>query len=495
MSAKLYDETNPISIENYAKKLIGKTFNDVLKDYTKYESELLISEEKEEYAENHENKKRKGGLGDLIEECYFHYECNNDSRPDFPDAGVELKVTPYKINKNKTLSAKERLIITMVDYFKVVEENFEDSHLWNKSQLILLIYYLYSKDIKNRLDYKITYATLLTHHEEDLEIIKNDFKIIVNKIKAGKAHELSEGDTMYLGAATKSASSSNRRGQPFSNIPAKPRAFSFKASYMTYVLNNFIVPNKTTYEPIIKDASELKFNTFEEIIINKINSYAGKTDEELCKIFNREYNDNKAQWIDLAYRMLGIKSNKAEEFEKANITVKALRIESKDKIVESSPLPTFKFKKLVEETWEKSKLFNYLDQQKFLFVVYKKDGDRYVLKGAQLWNIPYDDLNTTVREGWENIRNVIIDGVKFTPKTYKNGKVIYSNNLPNKESNRVIHIRPHAQKSAYKFEDGTEIGNVSRDANELPDGRYMTNQSFWLNNTYVLSQLNKNLLD
>ena len=193
--------------------------------------------------------------------------------------------------------------------------------------------------------------------------------------------------------------------------------------------------------------------------------------------------------------MLGIKSNKAEEFEKANITVKALRIDYKDKIVESSPLPTFKFKELVEETWEESKLFNYLDQQKFLFVVYKKDGDKYVLKGAQLWNIPYADLNTTVREGWENIRNVIIDGVKFTPKTNKNGKVIYSNNLPNKESNRVIHIRPHAQKSAYKFEDGTEIGNISRDANELPDGRYMTNQSFWLNNTYVLSLLKKNLLD
>ncbi|WP_338854130.1 Sau3AI family type II restriction endonuclease [Clostridium perfringens] len=494
MSTKLYDETNPISIENYAQKLIGKTFNDVLNDYTKYESELLISEEKEEYAENHENKKRKGGLGDLIEECYFHYKCNNDSRPDFPDAGVELKVTPYKINKNKTLSAKERLIITMIDYFKVVEENFEDSHLWNKSQLILLIYYLYSKDIENRLDYKINYAKLFTPPKEDLEIIKNDFKIIVDKIKAGKAHELSEGDTMYLGAATKSASSSDRRGQPFSDIPAKPRAFSFKTSYMTYVLNNFIVPNKTTYEPIIKDASELKFNTFEEIIIDKINSYAGKTDEELCKIFDKEYKNNKAQWIDLAYRMLGIKSNKAEEFEKANITVKALRIDYKDKIVESSPLPTFKFKELVEETWEESKLFNYLDQQKFLFVVYKKDGDRYVLKGAQLWNIPYSDLNTTVREGWENIRNVIIAGVKFTPKTDKNGKVIYSNNLPNKASNKVIHIRPHAQKSAYKFEDGTEIGNVSRDANELPDGRYMTNQSFWLNNTYVLSQLNKNLL-
>ena len=33
MLSKLYDETDPLSIENYAKKLIGKTFNDVLKDY------------------------------------------------------------------------------------------------------------------------------------------------------------------------------------------------------------------------------------------------------------------------------------------------------------------------------------------------------------------------------------------------------------------------------------------------------------------------------
>ena len=88
--------------------------------------------------------------------------------------------------------------------------------------------------------------------------------------------------------------------------------------------------------------------------------FKNKTDKELCSLFDREYNNNKSQWIDLCFRMLGIKGNHAEEFEKANITVKALRIESKDKIVESSPLPTFKFKDLVEETWEKSKLFNYM---------------------------------------------------------------------------------------------------------------------------------------
>ena len=34
------------------------------------------------------------------------------------------------------------------------------------------------------------------------------------------------------------------------------------------------------------------------------------------------------------------------------------------------------------------------------------------------------------------------------------------------------------------------MGNVERDANELPDGQWMTTQSFWINNKYILSQLN-----
>lgn len=136
-----YDETNPISIELYAQKLIGKTFADVCNEDDM--SKAMVVRETSNYEVSHENKNRKGGLGEIIEERFFHYRCNNDSRPDFDKAGVELKVTPYKINKNGSIAAKERLIITMIDYFSVVEEKFEDSHMWNKARLILLIYYLY----------------------------------------------------------------------------------------------------------------------------------------------------------------------------------------------------------------------------------------------------------------------------------------------------------------------------------------------------------------
>lgn len=252
-----YDETEPISIEKYGKKLIGMTFADVCDQDDIKKSNIV--RETADYEIKHENKKRKGGLGEIIEERYFHYQSNNDARPDFDKAGVELKVTPYKQNKNGSFSAKERLILTMIDYFKVVDEDFEKSHMWQKSKLILLVYYLYQKEIKNRLDYKIGHVNLFTPPEEDIKIIRQDFEVIKRKIKDGRAHELSEADTLYLGAAPKAATSKNRRKQPFSDELAKPRAFSFKTSYMTYVLNNYIIPGKNTYESIIKEKTEESF--------------------------------------------------------------------------------------------------------------------------------------------------------------------------------------------------------------------------------------------
>ena len=135
-----YDKTDPISIEVYSQKLIGKTFREICEEDEARHS-TIIREEDERYGETDavENKRNKGNLGQIIEERFFHYACNSDARADFYEAGVELKVTPYRINQNGSLSAKERLILTMIDYFQVVNETFEESHFWNKSKLILLV--------------------------------------------------------------------------------------------------------------------------------------------------------------------------------------------------------------------------------------------------------------------------------------------------------------------------------------------------------------------
>lgn len=404
-----YDETDPASIERYAQKLIGKTFLDICNE-DKVENSKVVREAID-YEINHENRNRKGGLGEIVEERFFHYPCNNDSSPDFEKAGVELKVTPYKINKNGSYSAKERLIITMIDYNKVVDEKFEDSHLWQKARLILIIFYLYREEIENRLDYKIGYARLFTPPAQDIQIIRHDFETIVKKIRAGKAHELSEADTLYLGAAPKAASSKDRRKQPYSSEPAKPRAFAFKNSYMTYVLNNYIIKGKTTYEPIIKGNIT---GSFERYVVNKISQYKGYTVEDLCEKFEIKYGKKpKNLEAMLAFRILGVKGNHAEEFEKANIVVKTIRITKNNSIEQHMSFPTFKFKELIEEEWDTSTFGRYLSETRFLFVIFKADRKGMLhLMGCQFWNIPYKDLQGEVRDVWLKTQKVLLDGLE-----------------------------------------------------------------------------------
>ncbi len=490
MSSKLpYDKTSPKSIEEYAKKLINRTFNDVLEEYLSAHGD---SNNESTYGDS----KRKGGLGNLLEEIYFGYKANSDSSADFAEAGVELKATPFEISKQGNYRAGERLVLSMINYSGPIEDNLYDSHVWKKCKLLLLIYYLRNREIKNNLQYPIKFVSLFTPSKADLAIIENDYKIIADKVISGKAEELSESDTFYLGACTKGATAEKSVVKQFypPHTPAKKRAFCYKNSYMTYVLNTYIISNISHKESIIKDASELQGKTFEDLIISKINKYKGKTDKQLCDIFGREFNNNKAQWTDLTYRMLGIKSNRAEEFRKANITVKVIRLEENGKMKESISLPPFKYKELIQESWEESTLHNYFDETKFLIVVFKKYNGEYVLKGCQFWNMPYSDLNTDVQTGWKDIVEIIKKGISFTIKRTKNN-IIVKNNLPKKKDNRIIHVRPHASKRYFKLNDGTIIGNGSKsDANELPDGTWMPNYSFWINNDYILSQLDSSLL-
>lgn len=476
-----YNPKDEKSIIEYAFKLKNKSFQEVV-----LESAREAGKDYEAYA----NKLRKGGLGNLLEEVYFGYKANSKQDADFSEVGIELKTTPYEVNKDGTLRAGERLVLTMISYDKPVESDFYQSHAWKKMRKILLVCYKRDRKLQNRLEYVIHYVQLFAPPEADLEIIKKDYAYIVKMIQSGRAHELSEGDTMYLGACTKGKTAKESIVPQYygEGVPAKKRAFCFKTSYMTYVLNHYVV-GEDSGNRIIKDEALLKEKSFEDILEDIVGKYVGKSDKELCLSFGREYNCNKAQWNDLAYKILGIRDEHAEEFEKANIKIKTIRVEENDTIRESMSFPPFKFNDLVTEEFEDSALHNYFDETRLFFFIWKKDGDVYKVHGCKLWHMPYNDLNVTVRNEWETYKRIIKAGVKFLKKINRDGKVSFTNNLPSKSKTEIIHMRPHAAKAAYKFSNGEEYGNVEKDANMLPNGEFMTTQSFWLNNDYVLRQL------
>lgn len=492
-----YDITNPISIEKYSKRLIGHTFKEVIAWDVLTDTTLKVEEERAAYG----NKSRKGGLGNLLEEKFYHYKANSESKPDFAEAGVELKVSPYEIKKDGALRAGERLVLSMIPYDKPIDSELHGSHLWDKCKLLLLIYYLRNKSLPDNLDYVINFAKLFTPTGADLKIIEQDYQTISKKIESGKAEELSEGDTLYLGACTKGQTAAKSVAKQYypPHTLAKRRAFCYKQSFMTYVLNNYIYKDVTTYkgkaEPIVRDASLLEKMTFTELVAEKINRYVGYTDEELCKEFGLPYTANKAQWSTLAYRMLGIRSNLAEEFVKAGIKVKAIRLEDNGQMKESMSFPTFRYKDIINEEWEDSTVHNYFTETSFLFVVYNRKGSNYVLSGCQFWHMPNSDLEKVVRVFWEKVVGIIKDGVKFEIVPNGKNKVKVLNNFPETNDNGITHIRPHASKRYFRFLDGTTIGDEANKiySNELPDGSWMPNYCFWLNREYIVSQIKDEL--
>ena len=441
-------------IEVISKSAIGKSLNDLIK------TEVITIEDKEA---------NKGGLGQLIEKYLFGMENNSDSEPDFMPAGIELKVTPYRKLKNGKLSAKERLVLNIIDFENEYKNEFRSSHFWFKNNKIQLLWYLWEPG-KDKKDYKITHEKLLELAlNEDLNQIEKDWNTIINKIKEGKAHEISEADTMYLGACTKGASSLSVRKQPFNDIPAMQRAFCFKVSYMTQLVRKFI-GNYSDVEKVLKDTQF----SFEEYVNNVINKYKGKSQKELMKELNIDSNAKNINSL-LINKMFNVRSNLAEteEFQKANIIPKTIRIEENGRIKESISFPAFKYTDIINQSWETCDLREELETTKYMFFVFKKVNDEYIFKGIKLWNMPELDIETSVMEMWKATYNTIKTG--NIVKSITNGK--RKTNFIGLSDNKVCHVRPHGRdaKDVYKLPVKDKLTGATS----------YTKHCFWINNTYI----------
>lgn len=481
-----YDETNPYSIFNYALKLVGCNFKDVLKNNIKDEK---ILNDKIKYFNN---PRGKGSLGNLLEEYYFYYKPNSNPAPDFEKADTELKVTPYEVTKSGKKKAGERLVITMIPYDRPITNKFMESHLFTKIKLILFIFYFRDRSL-DRTEYPIDYVSLFNILDpilkEDLKIIEDDYLKIANKIIDGKAHELSESDTQYLGACTKGATAkSSYRAQYYSDIPAKSRAFSLKQSYMTFLFNNYILNNPNVNQAIFTD-KDLEDSDFETEILKKLEMSFGKTEKDLYNKFDvrKSKNSNNV----LVMRMLGVKTENAVEFEKANIQIKTIRVKKNGKLREHMSFPNFNILEFVEEEFEESYIYKLFSETKFLFIVFQENsnGD-YCLKGAKFWNMPIGDLEGQAYKEWKMYQDKFKSSIKFYIKESTDRVTVY-NDLPKSKYTEILHIRPHATNTSYVI-DGVKYGKgTEKDMDLLPNGDKMTKQSFWLNKDYIYNQISE----
>lgn len=458
----------------YTTQYNDKSPQDILKHAKQLEGISL-----REYIENQENdglkkflvaqKNTKGSLGTFVEEIVFNYAPNSRKEADFTEAGVELKVTPLKKLSNSNLTIKERLVLSLINYNEIVNEEWESNSLFTKLKLILLMFYLYQENTPNiELVFKL--VSLWQPSEEDLRIIENDWKAIVEKIKAGKAHEISEGDTSYLGACPKGRNSQDTTAQPYSNIRAMRRAFSLKTSYMRAIWEELHTKHKAQ--------ALSKSGEYELVVVNKFKKLYGKSISKLDREFKINLERKAKNYISLfmerlSKQLFGDSIKKLAEFKKSGIEVKCILLQENGVPRESMSFPMINYKEIIEQDWETSDIKQKFENEKHLWLIFKAKKkyskqselslDDIIFEKAMFWNMPAEDLNKHMYYLW-----------KDTVKKIKKGN--YDDFLKTQD-NPVGHIRPHARNSG--------------DVMETPQGTFVKKKCFWLNAKYIAEQIRK----
>lgn len=458
----MLDITSVDSVIEFAKKLKGQTLRQACK------KEI----EKHGY-------KGKGSFGQILEKFYFGYEPNSNAEPDFKEAGIELKSSPLRTLKNGDFRSKERLVLNIINYLEVHKEDFENSSFWKKNAHLLLVFYLHDKD-SDLLDYLIKLVDGWQYPNGDLKIIKHDWETINQKIKDGKAHELSEGDTFYLGACTKGSTTlKSFREQPFNEEKAKQRAYSLKQGYVNNIIANIAQEETAVYGKIIEQPEILdKVQSIEDIVISKFQPFYGKSAEQIEQELGLELSKKaKSYFANLTNAILGLElGQKIEEFEKADIIVKTIRLKENNLPKEDISFPPFKYQELIETDWEFSDFKNILES-KFFCVFYQFAGENLILRKVKFWNMPYSDI-LEAKSVWDEMIETISIGKIVKEVTDKDVRKTY---FPKKAKNRISHVRPHARSAAdtYKLPVTDKLTGLTE----------FTKHCFWLNASYVKNEI------
>lgn len=426
-------------------------------------------------------RKNKGYLGNLIQESIFGIKANNKPEPDFKEIGLdlELKVIPFKKTKNsdkdKVWSPKERLVLSMINYRDLANDSFENSHVYKKHQHVQFVVYFDNPSGTIIDAYQMHWEKL----PQSIQVmIKDDYYKIQNKVKNGEAHLLSESDTNILAACRKgSGNNRDNQSQPFSNVPAKSRAFSIKPRYVKTLFQSL---NKNDKENFLQEASEPKnVEEYLKIIFEFLNRQVGLSIYAYAEKF-LPYSDPykiKNAGNKVVYHLLKtIEPNTLKKLDLYGYKIRTLTINDKNRVQESVPLPhSINPDEMLnwETDFENSDVYHQLMDFKFIFVPIKKMNGNFILQKPFVFYFNDNDSKTinNLKGVWEETRN-LYKNPKFNKfKLNSNGQKYHLVNFAKQSERRSFHVRPKAKNSNQLYTIGNNIKIIP--------------QTFWINKELI----------
>ncbi|HEY1661399.1 MAG TPA: MutH/Sau3AI family endonuclease [Verrucomicrobiae bacterium] len=458
------------SILTHARKLEGQQLREIAKSMLRPELIEL---------------KGKGAAGQLLHSWFGLKDNDNRAEPDlmsvrFSDGrtgGVEIKAVPLMLKK-RGLRIKERCKVTNIDYGQLLDETWSVSRARHKLISVMFIFYRYAglENWPASQVEKIVYWEVETAQVGGT--IRLDWQRTWDYVSEGRAHEISEGHGMILGACTTGQGGDSKHViQPRNTLElARKRAFALKPAFL-----------QTTYEYIIspasfKSISTLSGKTFSadlkaEVLLG-FEPLIGKRLEEIANRLKISKQKTKHASALLVRRALGILNDKKRllELEAAGVKPKTIPVRERDlRPCEAMSFPAMRLTEFVEEEWKDSEFRAHLDCLLLIptLAVHCKQELWSRRLGRPFFWTPSGDDEAGIANEWEMFKQEIIEGKAAYKRV--NGRRI--SKLTPGSMTKYIHLRP-------KSRDGTE-DDVD------PNGRRTQRLCFWLNQSFIQKLLHK----
>lgn len=482
---------------------MGKTFEEV-------DVRGLI----DRYMEANPNKVVKGVPGDIIEQSVLGLPKDSLQKADLIIDGVptELKTTGvYRRENGRKVEyvAKERLTITTINYSGIANERFENSHLWEKINKILLVFYQYGDSkASSTADYKnfmyLLYSYMKFSKEEidnikaDWERVKNFFASeyginVINELKGGNL-------TDWRRKELRKILSDSLNGLGYLEVSPKfPRArLAIKNSYFKEKTAEIF--NQKKYSARLNDIS-----SYDDLIV-KISSsvapYSGKTLGEIAEEASSRGQEEAARSISkastshiLGYILTGkyVKAGLIEQIAKSGFVAKTVTVKPGGYKKEDMKLTPVVFSEFSDGTvFEDSSFYNFIFGNRFLCGVFERapggalrDRSKDIFVGVKIIEFSDAIFEESARSTWDKVSRMYLNNeIKSFPELRKNGEFIINRNGQKKMGTNL------PKSSEYEFFlRGT--GTDSSRKSHIINGYAMYHQDYWVRGSLVVDLLNK----
>ena len=477
-------------------------------------------------------ERQKGIAGTIVEQCILGYDPDSDQAPDLivvdgdSKTKTELKTTGMVIDTNPSTHyvAKEPMSITAVGVYDIAEQEFFNSHFWEKLEHLLIVYYHYaSKHAVSAGEYENFPVIGYEFHEfsdDDVSVLKNDWEYVRNLCKSVTDSFPGPKDADWKARVKQKyidVHGQLRSVLSFVDLAPKfPPRFRLKKPTVSAMIANHFgysleqLPGRyTTVSDIDAKCQELTVR------------YKGRTIESLAREFGIPYSrecENKGITEQIVVAMFGgtsKKLNQIELFEKFGLIAKSIVVTPSGGRTEDMKLFKVDFSEIVQKsieedgfsrefTFEDSELYTYFADHALLCIMFEEAKSRVVEESPGMFvEIPHKlgenkflgfkrlvfsnkFIDEVVRPVWEDTRGKIINRTLVDVVQYRNGTAVINksgdiSSAPNfiKSKDSTIFLRGSGTDSSLKHKT------------ECVNGIRMLPQYVWMKGIAVIEELNK----